>query len=263
MSVEHMQEALALLIRLPDHHRSESGLQAFLDRFDLDDVERQNLTALAYEREILKFGKKMRQGRIVYLQESLEVSCRLLDDDEVTDLIKTEFEPAYTTNDIRDIYGVFRDFLLHESKQWSQICARSPAYLSDVASFELTEAEAEFTGLRPIADAAACRYLVHTQLRLLKCSYQVDEFVERARDLQEDVPLDFSPEKITSYYLFVRDTDHELGFRQFAIDATLYDFITADLIEKPLEALPQAYSTLVDLGLFVPQAEVLSLSAAC
>ena len=94
MSHQQFQEALAMLIRLPEHNRS--NIDEFLTHYQLSAQELKNLQEVSSHREVNKFAFKMQKWRFHYLLESIPLSLELIDKNKLIEFIKHEFDPHNT-----------------------------------------------------------------------------------------------------------------------------------------------------------------------
>ena len=248
MSQAQFQEALAMLIRLPEHNRVD--IEEFLADYQLSNPDKDNLRFVAQQREVFKFGYKMRRGRINYLLESIPISLEVINRDQLTKLIETEFDPEFTLIHARKIYRAFRIYFLSDDPSRKtlikQYLGELPDYIFDVVNFELLDTELEFQGFQD-EDPPTGSALKHMRFEVLSLDYQVHKFVEKKRSPSgKKAPK--APKNMKTHLLFLDDDESECGYQLFEIDESGAQFLM--LARQGQKALPpNYYQDFVDCGL--------------
>lgn len=249
MSQAQFQEALAMLIRLPEHNRVD--IEDFLARYQLSNPDKDNLRYIAQQREAFKFGYKMRRGRINYLLESMPISLETINQDQLIKLIETEFDPDFTLIYARKIYRSFRFYFVTDDPSRREMLKKYlgelPDYIFDLVNFELLDSELEFQGFQdevPPKDSA----LIHTRFEALTLEYQVHKFVAKKRSNGSKNNKPKTPKPGKTHLLFLDDDKNECGYQLFEIDESGVLFLEHTRQGKTAP-LPEYYQDFVDCGL--------------
>jgi len=265
MSFAQSQLATALLIRLPDKNRDT--LDGFLGGFELTDLERRQIKAVANHREVLKFGDKMRRGRVTYLWDGIPISQRFFNFRELIPLLLEEFDPHYTQVGRLELFSGFRHFFRFNAKVRKFLQQNAPAFIHDLIEFELIQAQLQFEGFLDYGELHARSLLSTTRIQLTELDYDLPTYTSQVRDLPEPDPdsivpfepnqfpkIEFEPEESKTNLLFTVDDSSEEGFRMFNIEREVYDFLLDQAGATPSSSptLPAIYPDLVDLGVCRP-----------
>ena len=249
MSQAQFQEALAMLIRLPEHNRVD--IEDFLARYQLSNPDMDNLRYIARQREAFKFGYKMRRGRINYLLESIPISLETINQDQLIKLIETEFDPDFTLIHARKIYRSFRFYFVTDDPSRRALLKKYlgelPDHIFDLVNFELLDSELEFQGFQDEI-LSKDSPLIHTRFEVLTLEYQVHKFVEKKRSKASETRKPKAPKKAKTHLLFLDDNENECGYQIFEIDESGVFFLEQARQGKTAP-LPEYYQDFVDCGL--------------
>lgn len=239
MSQAQFQEALAMLIRLPEHNRL--NVEEFLNHYELSSQDKDNLRYVANQREVFKFGYKMRRGRINYLLESIPISLEYINQGNLIKFIEREFDPKYTLIHARKIYRAFKDYFTPENESQRALITRYfgmlPSFFWDLIHFELLDAELEFQGFQdlPIPETGLLR---HNQFEVLSLNFKIHSFVERKRSISSKRKSTAVPQKRKTHLLFLHNDEIECGYQIFEIDGIGANFLLGcrkgEILEKPV-----------------------------
>lgn len=249
MSQAQFQEALATLIRLPDHNRLD--IEEFLERYELSSQDRDNLRHIADHREAFKFGYKMRRGRINFLLESIPISLEYIDQNQLIAFIEKEFDPVHTMIHARKIYRAFKDYFSSKENSRHALITRYfgdlPEFFWDLFTFEILDAELEFQGFRnlPVPQESV---LKHAKFETLSLNFKIHSFVEKKRSTASKKRTSAGPQKKRTHLLFLSDDEIACGYQIFEIDETGIDFLSKSLRGEPCDK-PSYYQDFVDCGL--------------
>lgn len=248
MSHSQLQEALAMLIRLPEHNRTT--IDAFIAGYQLSPQDKLNLQQLASNREVNKFAYKMRRGRINFLVESIPLTLEFLDPDKFIKFVENEFDPKYTNVHARQIYREFRQFISQFGNEKPDIIKEYlgdlPDFLLDLMIFELLDSELEFQGFKNTILADNAR-LKHNRFEILSLDYKIHHFVERKRIKSAKENASTAPKKGKTFLLFLFD-ENEFGYQLFEIDNVGMNFLEQARNGIEVQA-PSYYNDFIECGL--------------
>jgi hypothetical protein len=223
MSIASFQNALALLIRLPEANRSEGTTETFLASFELSQTEIGQLRALASDPLVQKFGRIMRGARFEGLVRQLKILGKLLPHELIERIDQLDFEPTAAKTTARFYPLSFCEWLLETPKALAAIENVLGEITRDIVKYE----HAQLLFRRQVLDrnvpTPGTSLLKHLCFQIIRTEFDVAEFL-KSRNLSrhsEQQPILFIGE------LEVPD------FRTFAINETM-----AQALEKLRTAFP-------------------------
>lgn len=245
MSLADFQRGLALLIRLPDHHRG-ADVFGLLQGFELEPEEREQLIALAADRRVAKFGRSMANTRWALVSEKLSLTPRYIAPAFLETVYHRDFEPAATREPWGTLVTSFLEFLLTEPRTAAILEADFPPFVPDVLRFEL----ADLRFRHKIRDGAAAppeSLLRHGMFERVRLEHDIPGVLEALVDGATPAP---EPRTLEVLMLAVDGGDSAL----FEIDRDLSRFLDAELAGGPPTRgpLPEDYDVLAARGLFRP-----------
>ena len=249
MSFKEASKVMAMLIRLPDHNRGE-GLEELFNEYDLTEKEKSQLLALANNREVLKFGNKMRLGRITYLKNVIDTTLKFIPFEKFESLLKEHFDPYNTSVEFLELFEAYLRFFFKNKMAYNIISEDAPPFAMEIFKFELIQAIFEYGGFENRNNIPKNSPLTGMGHHLEKFEYKIVDFMETGKATEGFDYTKSSPEKKESFLIFVASTETDEGFRMFELDEEHFNFIRSLEEDNPnLDNLPKSYNDLADLGL--------------
>jgi hypothetical protein len=246
MSLAQLQHAVALLIRLPEHHRGDQ-IEGFLPKFDLDPGEQAMVRALAADPRVAKYGRSMAGVRGETLRRQLRRSARYLSPELMDELHRSLFEPEATLVQFGDLAPTFLDFVLSDARARRALLDAAPPFIFDVLRLE--RAEMRFRGeLRPDrCPPLPGTRLVHSAFCLLALEHDILPSLTVRPGSEGEIPV----ERREVLVLLVAHPALPVC-RMFEIDAATAAFLAAQARGEAFAAEPSTFADLVNLGLCRP-----------
>lgn len=249
MSLSQLQKAVALLIRLPEHHRGEQ-LEGFLEKFTLDDAERTQVRALAADPGVTKFGRSMSGVRGETLQEHLRLSRAFLAPD-VLDALRMLFEPEAVHVRFGELAPRFLDFILTDARARQMLAETAPPFIFDVLTLEREQMRFRRELSPERCPPPSGTRLAHAAFRLVTLEHDVPRLLDARSDDPSRGAPDAADARRRVVLLLVASPDRP-GCRMFEIDAATEQFLAAQARGETEIAAPESLSDLVAIGLCRP-----------
>jgi len=240
MSELQFQKALTMLIRLPDHNRTD--IENFLKKYQLEDHELENLLHLAKHREVQKFGFKLRRFRVEFFIQALPLSLEHILEKDLIDFYRKEFEPYFFDIEARSVYRNFRQFFMQFKKRQSDALFEKyfgknlPDYFFDLMEFELIEGELEFQGF--VDHELAKLPLLHHKFETLSLDFKIHEYAQEKRNLSKEEGSSLVPELQKTHLLFLHTDENRYGHQVFEIDEIGVNFLNKSRLGQSAEPPP-------------------------
>lgn len=249
MSHPEFQKALATLIRLPEHNRK--NLEQFLNKITLSELEKENLRCLALNREVNKFGYKMRMFRLANIIDYIPLTLQHIDREKFLKFIETQFDPEHTNIFARNIYRAFRQFISHlrtpeNSAKLKEHLGSFPAFFFDLLIFETLDGELDLQGFanEPLPED---NLLLHNNFEVLSLDFKIHQYAEKWRSVTPEKAALLKPKKQKTHLLFLID-ENVFGYQVYEIDKTGVEFLVNARSGNEVEK-PEYYSDFIDSGL--------------
>lgn len=246
MSLSQFQNALALLIRLPERNRGEE-LESFLDKFTLTATERNRLNALSEDPNVVKYGRSMANVRWEGLERRLSLVTSFLNPSLLEQIWRLHFEPTATQLNGPRFGEAFYDFLLADSEVQAILEREAPSFINDVIKFERAHVAFRSGSLVNPPSPASESCLKHQKFCFLKLDHDIPELVAR---LREDDPADaggYAP-VARPVHLLLLGEPFRGSCRYFEVTEDIETFLaraqTATAIERP-----SFYEDLIKIGI--------------
>jgi hypothetical protein len=238
-----MQEAVSLLIRLPDHNReNEAALDGFVRQFDLTTEEKSKVLALAQDHNLAKYGRSMRGVRWEKIQHAMPLADRFIDSEALDYLRERLWEPKATKLRFQQISIDFLEFLLTDSEARQILVERAAPFVFDLVKFERAKLGLY---LKAAEASAPTGLLAHDSFTLLHLEYDVLAVVAATTEGH----FHADPEQREVRLLMLLPPGSE-KVRFFEIDEETESFLEGQRhAPRETEAFPASYATLVDIGL--------------
>lgn len=250
MSLIQFQTGLAELIRLPEMNRGFE-FSAFLERFNLTEIEKIRLRKLAEDPKVSKYGSSMAGVRWETPEMQLRLAHRLIPKSALEHIYRDIFEPQAVSVRFHELTDRFLGCLIDDPKAKEVLSEAAPSSIYDVLKFErlqLSYYRGDITIEKESAPPGSL--LRHGAFRLLALEYDVPAFI---LDLPQEVGIvRGEPEPRRLVVLFIPD-EAGAGARYFEVDDSIQNFLEI-LSRNPLAepGKPSSYSDLVALGLCKP-----------
>lgn len=240
MSLRSLQATMAMLVRLPDHNREEA-LSGFLLGFDLTDQEREIATGLAEDPKVSKYGRSMRGVRWEKIAKAIPLSERYIDTDTLEEIHWDLYEPVAALTPFHELGVGFLDFLLRDPRAHELLKDRAAPFIFDLLKFERAQFEIAVRRRESPPSVPEGSRLAHGRFVTVELDHDIPAFLQRL-DSEESNAV---PERKRLIVLFLGT---EMGWRNFEIDATVRDFLSAELAGEAV-ACPASYAELAAIGL--------------
>ncbi|MBI1861172.1 MAG: hypothetical protein HYR96_09675 [Deltaproteobacteria bacterium] len=126
MSLLQFQIGLAELIRLPTMNRGFE-FAAFLDRFDLTEIEKRRLKMLSEDPKVVKYGNSMAGVRWETPEMQLRLAHRLIPKNALEHLYRDIFEPQAVGVHLHDLTDRFLGCLLEDPEAGKVLSEAAPS----------------------------------------------------------------------------------------------------------------------------------------
>ena len=247
MSLSQFQNALAMLIRLPEINRGKT-LSAFLFQFDLNTTESDRVVQLAADAKVVKYGRSMANGRWDGILNRLSVVKNFIKPTLLENLWRLEFEPKATMLNAPEIFIAFYDFLLNHPAAQKALESEAPEFSNDLLRFERAQLSYRCGEMvnPPAPKPESC--LQHRKFSFVTLAYDIPELLIR---LEQDVPTDFAAYAPVRrpILLMLLGEPFQRSCRYFEITEDIQNFLVAteNGIANGAD-VPNFYSDLVKIG---------------
>jgi hypothetical protein len=244
VSLPQFQTALATLIRLPDHNRSED-LEGFLKQYDLTSNERDQLRILSSDHNVAKYGHSMSNVRWEQVLRDLPFSRAVFPPTLLEEIRRVHFDPFAVSLRSGDLALAFFDFVLSD-KSVNHLLSDMP-FLRDVLRFEESQARVKRLMRAPKAPDDGS-FLVHSAFRVVSVDHDLLTFFNAlSRATLEKIR--FPAHREMNVLILPKEGG---GVRYFEVGSEITSFLRGSLRVGGKGRLPAAYEDLVQLGLCRP-----------
>jgi hypothetical protein len=223
MSLPAFQEALALLIRLPEANRVGDASEMFLSGFDLTQTELSQLRSLMKDPNVQKFGRIMRGARFEGLVRQLKILGKLLPQDLIERMCQLDFEPVAAKFTARYYPIMFCEWLLANPTMLAKFSNILGTMTEDLVRYE----HAQLLFRRQVLDrntpTPGTTLLRHLCFHVIRTQFDVAEYLKSRTQVAHTTPQPI---------LFIGDLQTP-DFRVFAITEVM-----ATALEKLRGAFP-------------------------
>lgn len=251
MSLQQMQSAMAMLIRLPMHNRGED-LDGFLNQYNLEPKEISQLRILAQDPRLVKYARAMEGVREEAIVSAMRFATIFIPVDAFEYVQRNYFAPAATKIAFGEIPPRFLEFILENAEARQFLEKASPPFLFDLVRFDSERIRFRYE-LRPEScHAPEGSLLAHTAFRVLKFDYDVAGFMQSvAAQTPEEIAKRAPERRPVTLLLLPKSEDR--GCRYFEIDETVEKFLEWQKSSPSMSyELPESYDQLVKMGLCRP-----------
>ncbi|MEZ4296395.1 MAG: hypothetical protein R3B70_15595 [Polyangiaceae bacterium] len=252
MSHSQVQAALALLIRLPEHHRG-AELDAFVARFALDPEEERTVRALAADPRVVKYGRSMAGVRGEVLRSQLRLSLRFLSPEVLDCLHRGLFEPDAVDVRFGDLSTRFLEFLITDPRARRVLSREAPPFLTDILRLEREQMRFRQELSVERWPAPPGSRLVHTAFRIVSLDYDIPRLMEAlSAPVGDEGEEGEEPELlVVARRVTVLLVPHPSlpASRMFDIDAETVAFLRTEASGRRASRVPDTAPVLVEMGL--------------
>jgi len=254
MSLGQMEEAMTLLLRLPDRNRGED-LPPFLNQYELSDGERKQLEIISGDKEFNKYGKGMASVRAGNVRRFLKFSKYYVGRELTMNLVHKHFDPVALKVGAWRYPLRFLDFVLSDKDVRKTISEIRPPFIFDM--FEVERVQLQFR-LEETPDQGVIppgSLLEHSNFVVLDLNYDIFSIlpkIPKSKGKWRDADFLPVPEKRPIKVAMVKRQGTP-DCRIFEISDDVDQFLKRQLSDPPdVGELPQSYEDLVTIGLCKP-----------
>lgn len=248
MSLAQFQEALALLIHNPSENYGNE-MSPFLDRFDLNERERDSLIKLSSSYEVRKFGRNQRQIRFSDVaRRGTYLTRRYIPKRALEHIYNTLFEPRNPKTPLRQLPFEFLRFLRKSKDAHYVLSECGPDFIFDCIEFEFARLLLMNHGPGDFPVKTGSSLLNHKGFVVLGLKYDIPKLFTAVMKLPLDEKTYPEPDKKEHTLLFIAKE----GFhppRYFEVSQEMGDFLNQLREDKQIQSLPESYEDLVSIGL--------------